>query len=46
MLTLTLHMAPIGTPPLKGGTSGVGHMWYTLDNGSGTPPLSFITVRQ
>ncbi|MFM9901707.1 MAG: RTX toxin, partial [Polaromonas sp.] len=41
MPTLTLHMAPIGTPLDGGGSSSVGHMWYTIDNGSGAPPLSY-----
>ena len=34
-------MAPIGTPLSGGGTSAVGHMWYTLDKGDGSTPLSF-----
>ena len=41
MPTLTIHMAPIWTPLANGKTSTVGHMFYTIDNGSGSPPLSY-----
>lgn len=41
MLTFTIQMAPIDTPLANGDTSALGHMWYTLDDGSGNPPLSF-----
>ena len=44
MYTLSVHMAPVGTPLKNGRTSAVGHMFYTLDNGStgaaGEPELS------
>ena len=41
MPTLSVHMAPIGTPLVNERTSVVGHMFYTLDNGTGSPPLSY-----
>jgi len=41
MFTLTVHMAPKGTPLLNSIDPSIkGHMWYTLDDGSGKP-LSF-----
>ncbi|MFI3156939.1 MAG: S8 family serine peptidase, partial [Methylococcaceae bacterium] len=35
MLTVTINIADRGTPLSTGGTSSVGHMWYSLDNGNG-----------
>ena len=36
MPTMTVYVAPRGTPLLAGGTSAVGHMYYTLTDGNGT----------
>lgn len=41
MPTLTVHMASMGTPLANGKTSKFGHMWYTLDDGSGGSSLSY-----
>lgn len=35
MPTVTINIAAPGTPLSGGGTSAVGHMWYSLDNGQG-----------
>jgi hypothetical protein len=35
MPTITINIAARGTLLADGGTSDVGHMWYTLDDGNG-----------
>ncbi|MCL2789612.1 MAG: hypothetical protein FWD79_03120 [Desulfobulbus sp.] len=43
MPTVTINIAPAGTPLANGTTSSVGHMWYTLadDNGNITASWGF-----
>ena len=36
MATMTVYIAPRGAPLADGGTSAVGHMYYTLTDGNGT----------
>ena len=38
MLTVTIYIAAPGATLAKGGTSSVGHMWYSLDDGQGNTP--------
>jgi hypothetical protein len=38
---LTVNIASAGTALSGGGKSAVGHMWFSLDNGDGSSPLSY-----
>ncbi|MDD5387633.1 MAG: calcium-binding protein, partial [Sulfuricurvum sp.] len=41
MYTVTINIAGRGTPLSNGDTSKVGHMWYSLNDGTGEPNQSF-----
>jgi hypothetical protein len=38
---VTIHIASAGTPETDKTTSTAGHMWYSLDKGDGSNPLSY-----
>jgi hypothetical protein len=38
---LTVNIEAAGTPTASGGSSAAGHMWYSLDDGSGNPPSNY-----
>lgn len=39
--TVIINIAGRGTPLANGDTSQVGHMWYSLNDGSGNDPISY-----
>ena len=41
MPKLTIYMASTGTPLLGGGRSIAGHIWYSIDDGSGSNAMSY-----